>query len=259
MDNLKIYLDKIKHFPLLSAEQEQRYVDQIRDYRNKLIEGNLRLVVKIAFEMYSAWNEVEVLDLIQEGNLALLDAVDRFEIDKNYKFSTFATHYIKGYMLTMIRNTFGPFKMGTTKSQREIFYNMGTINDLLLAEGADIDAIAGIYGSNAAELQMMTSNTVHLDDLNENDLVDCETPEDTYLKNEARLNLRRKIIEFRNTLTTKEKFLWDNRILDTKLTYNKCLKYLDLKYEPQVQRLEKKVIKKAKEFFLLQDFYDIIS
>jgi RNA polymerase sigma factor (sigma-70 family) len=259
MDSLKSYLNSIKKCPLLTLAQEQDYIDRIKECRNKLIEGNLRLVVKTAFEINEAWKDVEVLDLIQEGNLGLIDAVDRYEVRKGYRFSTFAMHYIKGYMLTHIRSNTGPLKLGTTKAQREIFYNMGAVKDLLEKEGADVDKIAGVYGGDVNDILTMTSNTVCIDDLGENDLIDNNSPESVYLRNEARLNLRRKIIEFRNTLSENEKFIWDSRILEKQFTYNQCLEPLDMKYEMQVQRLEQKVIKKAKEFFAIQDFYDIIG
>ena len=249
----------MRKFPLLTSAQEQDYIDRIKECRNKLIEGNLRLVVKTAFEINEAWKDVDVLDLIQEGNLGLIDAVDRYEIRKGYRFSTYAMHYIKGYMLTHIRSNTGPLKTGTTKAQREIFYNMGAVKDLLEKEGADIEKIASLYGGGVDDVELMTAGTVCIDDLGENELVDNNSPENVYLKNEARLNLRRKIIEFRNTLTENQKFLWDCRILDKQFTYNQCLEPLGLKHEMQVKRLEESVIKKAKDFFAIQDFYDIIG
>jgi RNA polymerase sigma factor (sigma-70 family) len=249
----------MKRFPQLTVQEEEQYLNAIKTYRNKLIEGNLRLVVKSAFEVNQGWKDVDVLDLIQEGNLALTQAIDRFEIDKGYKLNTFVLYRIKGAMLDFIRDNTGPFKVGTTKAQREIFNNIGQIKDELRASGATIDEVAEDHGVEPADIALMTTVPVNIDDVEEHELVDHRTPESIYLKTEARTNLRRKMLEFRSTLNENEKFVWESRILEEQFTLDQCAEALKYNHPMKVKRLQDKVLAKAKNFFTSLDFIDIME
>ena len=94
----KAYLNNISKIPLLTAEEEQRLGALITqgdtDARNKMIESNLRLVVSIA-KRYTTRAKMPLLDLIQEGNIGLMRAVDKWDYSKGYRFSTYATWWIK--------------------------------------------------------------------------------------------------------------------------------------------------------------------
>ena len=106
----------------------------------------------------------------------------------------------------------------------------------------------------------MTAQTINIDTAPEEDLLERETPESVYLKSEARLNLRKKIKEFRNTLSDIEKFIWDCRIMEKRYTLDECTKYTpDMVYREQVKRLETKVLDKARDYFSSLDFIDVIG
>ena len=94
---LKIYLNEIGQIPLLDAEEEKelgrRSVDGDEEARRRLEEGNLRLVVSIA--KHYTGRGIPLMDLIQEGNLGLIKAVEKFDYHKGYKFSTYATWWIR--------------------------------------------------------------------------------------------------------------------------------------------------------------------
>lgn len=96
-DPVRMYLKEIGRIPLLSAEEEVELAEKMsrgdEDARQKLVEANLRLVVSIA-KRY-AGRGMQLLDLIQEGNLGLIKAVEKFDYTKGYKFSTYATWWIK--------------------------------------------------------------------------------------------------------------------------------------------------------------------
>ena len=97
-DATRAYMRQISHIPLLTFEEEQvlgaRLAQGDEKAREKLIESNLRLVVSIA-KKYLHRTKIPFLDLIQEGNLGLVRAVDKFDYTKGYKFSTYATWWIK--------------------------------------------------------------------------------------------------------------------------------------------------------------------
>jgi RNA polymerase primary sigma factor len=96
-DSLNMYLKEIRQFPLLSVEEERELIDRIgrgdMSARDKLVESNLRLVVSIAKKYQN--NGLTLMDLIQEANIGLLIAVEKFEPERGYRFSTYASWWIK--------------------------------------------------------------------------------------------------------------------------------------------------------------------
>ena len=96
-DSTQLYLSEIGYKPLLTAEQEVEYARAAlqgnEDSRNRMVEGNLRLVVKIAKRYL--WRGMTFLDLIEEGNLGLIHAVEKFDPERGFRFSTYATWWIR--------------------------------------------------------------------------------------------------------------------------------------------------------------------
>src|SRR3989344_1675829 len=98
-DSIQMYLREIGQYPLLNAQEERvlakRIVDGDEEARNLLARANLRLVVSIAKKYVGRSPDLTLLDLIQEGNLGLFKAVDKFDFTKGFKFSTYATWWIR--------------------------------------------------------------------------------------------------------------------------------------------------------------------
>ena len=96
-DSINMYLKEIRQFPLLTVEEEKELLEKIAkgdmSARNKLVESNLRLVVSIAKKYQN--NGLSLMDLIQEANIGLLIAVEKFEPERGYRFSTYASWWIK--------------------------------------------------------------------------------------------------------------------------------------------------------------------
>lgn len=98
-DFIKLYFNEISKIPLLSAEEEKvlayniRYHENEDEAKKKLISSNLRLVISIAKKFLGS--RLSFLDLIQEGNTGLIKAIEKFDPDKDFKFSTYATRWIK--------------------------------------------------------------------------------------------------------------------------------------------------------------------
>ncbi len=96
-DALHLYMQEIREYPLLTAEQEQAWARKVQqgdmDARNRLIESNLRLVVSIARRYQN--HGVSFMDLVEEGNLGLMRAVEKFDPERGFRFSTYATWWIR--------------------------------------------------------------------------------------------------------------------------------------------------------------------
>jgi RNA polymerase primary sigma factor len=105
-DNLVAYFNQIKRIPLLSAEEERELSKSIQtgddSAKRKLTEANLRLVVKIARGFVTS--DVQLLDLIQEGNIGLMKAAEKFDYRKNVRFSTYAAWWIKQAIVRSLSN-----------------------------------------------------------------------------------------------------------------------------------------------------------
>ena len=129
-DSFKQYIHEIvESYPRVSDEELLRLFylavyDGDEAARNKIIESNLRLVIYVAFK-YVNTTKLEIDDLIQEGNIGLMECINRFEPEMNYKFSTFAFWYIKGYILNAIGDT-----GRTIRIPRNLYYKLKEIEDV---------------------------------------------------------------------------------------------------------------------------------
>ncbi len=143
-DNLHLYLKEVSRFPMLKPEEEQELAQRVRDHGDtdaafRLVSSHLRLVVKIAMDFQRRWMQ-NVLDLIQEGNVGLMRAVNKFDPDKGIKFSYYAAFWIKAYILKYIMNNWRMVKIGTTQVQRKLFFNLNKERQKLISQGFDPDA-----------------------------------------------------------------------------------------------------------------------
>ncbi len=145
-DELKIYLQEIERYPLLNREKEIELANRFRDSQdaqavNDLITSNLRFVIKVALG-YRNYG-IKVMDLIQEGNIGLIKAVEKFDPDKGYRLISYAVWWIKAYIQNHIIRSWSMVKMGTTQAQRKLFYRVGD-----LPEATDFD----IHRDNVSKL-----------------------------------------------------------------------------------------------------------
>jgi len=139
-DALQQYMNEVGRHPLLSRNEELELARRFHDdgdvsAARKLVVSNLRLVVKLAFEYHR--NTFNVLDLIQEGNVGLLHAVQKFDPYKNVKLSTYAAWWIRAYILRYVMENWRVVKLGTTQAQRKLFFNLKKERDRLLRQGVD--------------------------------------------------------------------------------------------------------------------------
>lgn len=143
-DSLHLYLREISRFPLLKPDEEFDLARRVQEQGDsdaafRLVTSHLRLVVKIAMDFQRRWMQ-NVLDLIQEGNVGLMRAVNKFDPDKGIKFSYYAAFWIKAYILKFIMDNWRMVKIGTTQAQRKLFYNLNKERQRLISQGYDPDA-----------------------------------------------------------------------------------------------------------------------
>ncbi len=142
--NLARYLDEIRRFPMLSAEEEYTLAKDWRDQGNieaahKLVTSHLRLVAKIAMG-YRGYG-LPMGELIAEGNLGMMHAVKRFEPEKGFRLSTYAMWWIKASIQEYILRSWSLVKIGTTAAQKKLFFNLRRIKGQIKAvEDGDLSA-----------------------------------------------------------------------------------------------------------------------
>ncbi len=125
--NLTRYLQEIRKFPMLTAEEElelsRRWRDnQDMDAAHKLVTSHLRLVAKIAMG-YRGYG-LPVGELISEGNVGMMQAVKRFDPDRGFRLATYAMWWIRAAIQEYILHSWSLVKMGTTAAQKKLFFNL---------------------------------------------------------------------------------------------------------------------------------------
>jgi RNA polymerase sigma-32 factor len=139
-DALSRYLSEISRHPLLTREDEHALAARFKETQDpaiayRLVTANLRLVVKIAMEFRRA--AFNVLDLIQEGNVGLMQAVQKYDPFRGVKLSSYAAWWIRAYILRYLMDNWRMVKLGTTQAQRKLFFNLRKEQEKLLAQGFD--------------------------------------------------------------------------------------------------------------------------
>ncbi|MFH0780913.1 MAG: RNA polymerase factor sigma-32 [Pseudomonadota bacterium] len=133
------YLMEISQYELLSREETDELAVRFRetgdlDAAYRLVSANLRLVVKTAMDFQKHWMQ-NFMDLIQEGNIGLVQASKKFEPYRGVKFSYYAGFWIRAYMLKFIMDNWRLVKVGTTQGQRKLFFSLNKERKLLEAQG----------------------------------------------------------------------------------------------------------------------------
>jgi RNA polymerase sigma-32 factor len=139
--SLTTYLAEINRYPLLSVDEEQRLARRFvnsgdLDAGHRLVTANLRFVVKVSYE-YRSYG-IKMGDLIQEGNIGLMKAVQKFDPDKQIRLISYAVWWIRAYIQNHILKCWSLVKLGTTQAQRKLFFSLArTRRELERMGGAD--------------------------------------------------------------------------------------------------------------------------
>ncbi len=124
--SLSMYLAEINRYPLLTVDEEQalarRFAKGDLQAGHRLVTANLRFVVKVSYE-YRSYG-IRMADLIQEGNIGLMKAVQKFDADKGIRLISYAVWWIRAYIQNYILKSWSLVKLGTTQAQRKLFFSL---------------------------------------------------------------------------------------------------------------------------------------
>lgn len=266
-DPLQMYLLEIKSYRLLTREEEKELGTRVREKNDqeaayRLITSNLRLVVKIAMDFHRYWTK-NLLDLIQEGNLGLLQAVGKFDPYRGIKFSYYASFWIKAYMLKFIMDNWKLVKIGTTQSQRKLFFNLAKERDKLIAQGfspepkllaerLDVKEEEVVEMSQRLGGWEVSLSSPVSDDSREAYSALLPDPgkavDEEISEKESRNLLTHQLKQFRKTLSGKEADIFDRRIIAEKpLTLQELGDKYSISRE-RVRQIQEKTVKNIKKW-----------
>jgi RNA polymerase sigma-32 factor len=262
---LQRYLAELRKYPLMTPQEEREtafkaYEQGDIEARNRLVTANLRLVVKIAMEYRRAY--AQILDLIQEGNAGLVQAVNRFNPYRGVKLSTYSAWWIRAYILKFLMDNKSLVRMGTTDAQRKLFFRLRSEAEKMYALTQKFDAHLlaeniGVKESDVVEMQhRLTKNDVSLDaplgeegDARQVDTLvsTAEDPEHTYERLELLKLVREGARELERELNDRDRFIFSHRILaDEPITLQDVGDKFGITRE-RARQLESRVLKRIKD------------
>lgn len=232
-DPLAAYMAEVTKHPLLTREEEVALAKKFRDTGDvkaayKLVASNLRLVVKLAHEYHR--NPLALLDLVQEGNIGLMQAVKKFDPERGVKLSSYAAWWIRAYILRYIMDNWKMVKLGTTEAQRKLFFKLRQEQERMLKLGVEVTPKLL-----AERLNVTEQDVVEMDQRLGNDEVSIDAPvpgsddekttradrmlpnnavgaDDALGNKELRELFRTKLAKFSESLNEKDRFIFEKRL-----------------------------------------------
>ncbi|MEN8141233.1 MAG: RNA polymerase factor sigma-32 [Thermodesulfobacteriota bacterium] len=272
---LQRYLQEISQHSLLTREETDALARQFHeegdpDAAYRLVTANLRLVVKVAMDFQKYWMQ-NFLDLIQEGNVGLVQAVKKFDPYRGVKFSYYAAYWIRAYILKFIMDNWRLVKIGTTQAQRKLFFRLNKERKLLESQGfkPDVKMLAERLNVKETEViemsQRMDNWDVSLespvredsDDEQKNFLPDGgPSVEQTVAQLEVHEKMTALLAKLHGSLNEKEQTILAARLLsDEPLTLQDIADQFGISRE-RVRQIEANLLKKIKKY-LEQEVPDI--
>jgi RNA polymerase sigma-32 factor len=270
---LQQYLAEVRRYPFLSKEEELQLFREYQEHGSreaavKLILANLRVSVAIASEYHHTG--ADQMDLIQEGNVGLMQAIKKFDPTKNVRFHAYAAWWARAYILRYLLNTYRLVKVGTTQDQRKLFYNLRKEKAKLERQGfaPDTKLLAdrlNVRERDVIEMdQRLGSWELSLDQPltqeTEGTLLDLlpssePAPDEQLADVELKTLFRLKLDEFVKTLGEREEDIFRNRILsETPLTLDDLGRKYGITKE-RTRQLEARIIKRLRDY-LKQEIKD---
>ncbi len=267
--NLALYLQEIKKFPMLSAEEEYMLAKRFHEHNDseaahKLVTSHLRLVAKIAMG-YKGYG-LPITDLISEGNVGIMQAVKKFDPEKGFRLATYAMWWIRAQIQEYVLHSWSLVKIGTTAAQKKLFFNLRKMKNQLesidsgnlspenvreiatkldVKEGEVIDMENRMFSSDQ-------SLNTKFGDENDNEwqdyIEDKKETQDIILENKNELNYRRKLFSRAlDILTQREKdIIHFRKLIDKPMKLEELSKKYNISRE-RVRQIEEKALEKLQK------------
>ncbi len=260
------YLQEISQYELLSREETEELAKRFRETGDpeaayRLVSANLRLVVRVAMDFQKYWMQ-NFMDLIQEGNVGLVQATKKFDPYRGVKFSYYAAFWIRAYILKFIMDNWRLVKIGTTQAQRKLFFSLNKERKLLESQGFKPDPKLL-----ASRLKVKESEVIEMEQRMDNWDVSLEAPvrsdstdeqksfipsggpgvEESVADQEVHERLHAVIARMTDALNEKEKSILKERLLnDEPLTLQTIADRFGISRE-RVRQIEANLLKKLKK------------
>ncbi|MEE2679005.1 MAG: RNA polymerase factor sigma-32 [Myxococcota bacterium] len=266
-DALTRYMAELAHHAPISREEEKELAIRWREEGDveaarRLVLANLRLVVKIAMEYRRAW--ANTLDLIQEGNLGLMQAVQRFDPSQDVKLSSYSAYWIRAYILKYILDNIRMVRLGRSRAERKLFFRMNKEKreleregfqpePRLLAERLDVTEEDVLnMEQRLAEPELSLNAPVRRDDESSErgDFVpaDVQSAEDSVASGEVRRVFLEKVGEFAEELDERDRQILEERLLaEEPCTLQELGRSFGVSRE-RVRQLENRLIQRLTEY-----------
>ncbi len=267
-DSLRLYMNEIRRFPLLSEEDEHRYAvsffeDKQLAAAHTLITSNLRFVVKVAYEFRHYG--LKMLDLIQEGNIGLMMAVRKFNPHKGVRLISYAVWWIKAYIQNHIISSWSLLKIGTTQAQRKLFFKLRQARNALVGTDTESDDVLTAAQSlkvseqefSEMEQRMQGDCSLNAEIPGSDGATALESLADDRLNQEELLatlqenqNLQQKVAGVVSQLNEKERYIIAQRITaDEPMTLQEIASHFSISRE-RVRQIEEGALRKTKQALL---------
>ena len=266
---LSRYLDEIRKFPMLERDEEYMLAKRWREHddrdaAHKLVTSHLRLVGRIAMG-YRGYG-LPIGEVISEGNVGLMQAVKRFEPDKGFRLATYAMWWIRASIQEYILRSWSLVKMGTTASQKKLFFNLRKIKGQLKAFEEDdlhpdnvkkISTRLGVSEEDVVSMNRRLSGDSSLNAPVRSDseggewmdwLVDETTDQETALGDSEELERRREFLKSAmDTLNEREKRIFTaRRLSDDPITLEDLSHEFDVSRE-RIRQIEVRAFEKVQK------------
>jgi RNA polymerase sigma-32 factor len=261
------YLAEIRKYPLLTPEEERELATRVREKGDKeaaqkLVVSNARLVVKIALEYRRAWTNL--LDLIQEGNVGLLQAVQRYDPTRGVKFSSYSAYWIRAYILKYLIDNMRLVKIGTSRAERKLFFRLNrTRRELeragfrpepkLLAEQLEVSEEEVVDFQRRVEesdLSLDAPVSGEAEGASFGDFIDSGAPsaENEVSRRDLSATLRRHVDKFARKIDERETRILRERILaEEPMTLQEIADTFGLTRE-RIRQIEARLVRKLRDY-----------
>ena len=230
-DPFRRYLAEIRRYPPLTREEEQALARRYRETGDReallrLVTANLMLVVRVALSFRRAARNLH--DLVQEGNVGLLQAIERFDPDVGVRLPTYAAWWVRAYIIKFLLDNVRLVRVGTTNARRKLLYNLRRERARLEAEGFEVGPkmLAEHFGVSEDDVQdvqrALAGGDVSLDaplgddeDRTRGDLLASAAPsaEEEVARRDLQERVQASIARFREGLGDRDRALLDERLL----------------------------------------------